>query len=155
MQSGGRSEDIKSAQAGLAAAQAKLQALQNGADDAVRQAQQSAVDSDKVEILEMALARLPDDHLDRARVLATLCSELAYGSSLERREALAEEALAIAEAAGDDAIRVGPTTFLTRLRRPAPAEQDPTRPISPSQCRPWSKLKRSMPRPRTADRARK
>jgi tetratricopeptide (TPR) repeat protein len=54
----------------------------------------------------MALARLPGDHPDRARVLATLCSELAYGSTLERRQALADEALAIAESSGDDAIIV-------------------------------------------------
>ncbi len=65
-----------------------------------------AVDSDKVEVLEMALARLPGDQPDRARVLATLCSELAYGSPLERRQALADEALAIAESCGDDAIIV-------------------------------------------------
>ena len=61
------------------------------------------VDSAKVEILEMALDRLPADHLDRALVLATLCSELAYGSPLERRQALADEALAIAQSSGDDA----------------------------------------------------
>ena len=35
-----------------------------------------AVDTDKVEILEMALARLPADRPERALVLATLCSEL-------------------------------------------------------------------------------
>jgi multidrug efflux pump subunit AcrA (membrane-fusion protein) len=46
MRTGGRSEDIKSAEAGLAAAEAKMAALMNGADDGVRQAQQSAVDSD-------------------------------------------------------------------------------------------------------------
>ncbi|MDP9334860.1 MAG: AAA family ATPase, partial [Actinomycetota bacterium] len=71
-----------------------------------------AVDSDKVEILEMALARLADDDLDRARVLATLCSELAYGSPLERRQALADEALAIAESGGDDAINVWVQTHI-------------------------------------------
>ncbi len=36
-------------------------------------------------------------------MLATLCQELTWGSTLERRLALAEEALAIAEASGDDA----------------------------------------------------
>ena len=61
------------------------------------------IDADKVEILEMALDRLPADHPDRALVLATLCSELAHGSPLERRQALADEALAIAESSGDDA----------------------------------------------------
>lgn len=44
----------------------------------------------------MALALLGDDP-DRARLLATLCSELGFGSPLECRQALADEALAIAE----------------------------------------------------------
>jgi class 3 adenylate cyclase/tetratricopeptide (TPR) repeat protein len=61
------------------------------------------VDTDKVEILELALERLPADHPDRALVLATLCSELIWGSALERRQALADEAIAIARASGDDA----------------------------------------------------
>lgn len=39
-------------------------------------------------------------------MLATLCSELSFGSPLERRQALADEALAIAESTGDDAIIV-------------------------------------------------
>ena len=64
------------------------------------------IDADKVAILEMALARLPTDDPERALVLATLCSELAFGSSLERRQALADEAMAIAESSGDDAIIV-------------------------------------------------
>ena len=51
----------------------------------------------------MAVDRLPFDHPDRALVLATLCSELSYGSTLERRKALADEALVIAESSGDDA----------------------------------------------------
>ena len=61
------------------------------------------VDADKVEVLEMALTRLPDDHPDRARVLATLCSELRYGSTLERRQELADAALDLAYSSGDDA----------------------------------------------------
>ena len=65
-----------------------------------------AIDTDKVEILEMALDRLSADNADRALVLATLCAELAHGSPLERRQALADEALAIAESSGDDAIIV-------------------------------------------------
>ena len=64
------------------------------------------VDADKVEILEMALERLFTDDSDRALVLATLCAELAYGSTLDRRQALADEAIAIAETSGDDAIIV-------------------------------------------------
>jgi class 3 adenylate cyclase len=63
-----------------------------------------AIDPDRIEILEMALARLPADHPERARVLASLCSELTYGSVLERRQALAGEAIALAEATNDDAI---------------------------------------------------
>ena len=61
------------------------------------------VDTDRVEILELALDRLPADHPSRALVLAKLCSELDYGSSLERRQALADEAIALARSTGDDA----------------------------------------------------
>jgi class 3 adenylate cyclase/tetratricopeptide (TPR) repeat protein len=63
----------------------------------------NGTDTDKVDVLEIAVDRLPFDHPDRALVLATLCSELAYGSTLERRKALAEEALVIAASSGDDA----------------------------------------------------
>jgi len=55
---------------------------------------------------QLALERLPPGVSDRALVLGTLSSELAFGSTLERRRALADEALAIAEATGDDAIMV-------------------------------------------------
>lgn len=65
-----------------------------------------AIDTDKVEVLEMALDRLPVDDPDRALLLATLCSELSVGSPLERRQTLANEALALAEATADDAIIV-------------------------------------------------
>jgi class 3 adenylate cyclase/tetratricopeptide (TPR) repeat protein len=61
------------------------------------------IDAEKVEILELALDRLSMDNPDRALVLATLCSELAYSSPLERRQALADEAVAIALSSGDDA----------------------------------------------------
>ena len=57
-------------------------------------------------MLEVVLERLPGDHGDRSLVLATLCSELTIGSPLSRREALAHEALAIAERSGDDAVVV-------------------------------------------------
>ena len=60
-------------------------------------------DADKVEILELALDRLASDDPRRALVLATLCAELIYGSPLERRQALADEAIAIARSSGDDA----------------------------------------------------
>jgi class 3 adenylate cyclase len=65
-----------------------------------------AIDTDKVGVLERALDLLPAGHHDRALVLATLCSELAHGSSLERRQALADEAVAIARSSGDDAVIV-------------------------------------------------
>ncbi len=60
MRAGGRAEDVRGAQAGVASAQARLQALQNGADDGVRQAQQSAVDSDRAAVAsaEAAFAAL-------------------------------------------------------------------------------------------------
>jgi HlyD family secretion protein len=50
MRSGGRLDDIGAAQAGVSVTEAKLQALLNGADDGVRQAQQSAVDSDSAAV---------------------------------------------------------------------------------------------------------
>jgi class 3 adenylate cyclase/tetratricopeptide (TPR) repeat protein len=65
-----------------------------------------AVDAEKIALLELALERLPPGVPDRALVLGTLCAELAFGSTLDRRRALADEALAIARAAGDDAIIV-------------------------------------------------
>jgi DNA-binding SARP family transcriptional activator/tetratricopeptide (TPR) repeat protein len=64
------------------------------------------IDADKVEMLEMSLDRLPQTSPVRALVVATLCSELSLGSPLERRQALADEALAIAESSEDDAIVV-------------------------------------------------
>ena len=63
----------------------------------------NATDTEKVDVLEMALDRLSADDPDRSLVLATLCSELAHGSTLERRRALADEALRIATLSGDDA----------------------------------------------------
>jgi class 3 adenylate cyclase/tetratricopeptide (TPR) repeat protein len=61
------------------------------------------IDTDKVEVLETALDRLPADRPERALVLATLCAELVVGSPPARRQALADEAIGIAEASGDDA----------------------------------------------------
>jgi class 3 adenylate cyclase/tetratricopeptide (TPR) repeat protein/biotin operon repressor len=66
----------------------------------------AALDTDKIEILEMTLDRLSPDDRDRALVLATLCSELAIGTPLERRRELADEALELAESSGDDAVMV-------------------------------------------------
>jgi hypothetical protein len=64
------------------------------------------VDVDKVEILETALTRLSADHLDRAPLLASLCRELTFGSPLERRRSLADEAIAAAQKSGDPATLV-------------------------------------------------
>ena len=66
----------------------------------------ATVDGERVAILELALDRLPTDDPDRALVLSTLCAELTYDDSLERRQALADEALAIARSTGDDATTV-------------------------------------------------
>ncbi|MGB7050015.1 MAG: AAA family ATPase [Acidimicrobiales bacterium] len=64
------------------------------------------IDTKKVEVLEMALDRLATNHPDRALVLATLCSELAIGAPLDRRQALADEAVAFTESSSDDALTV-------------------------------------------------
>lgn len=64
----------------------------------------SQLDNEKVAILELAIARLPASDPRRALLLALQCSELTVGSPLEQRQNLADEALAIAEAHGDDAI---------------------------------------------------
>ncbi len=58
--------------------------------------------TDEVEVCELALDRLPDDHPDRALILAMLCAELPIAGSFARRQALAEEALTIAEESADD-----------------------------------------------------
>lgn len=60
-----------------------------------------ALDTDRVAMLEAALDALEPDDQDRALVLATLCSELAHGSSLEGRQALADEAIALAKSSRD------------------------------------------------------
>jgi len=65
-----------------------------------------ATDAEKVAILETALELLPAGHRHRAYILATLCSELAHGTPLDRRQALADEAIAIAEATDEDAVVV-------------------------------------------------
>jgi class 3 adenylate cyclase/tetratricopeptide (TPR) repeat protein len=80
------------------------------------------VDTDKVEVLEGALAALPEtDSPERALLLATLCSELLYGSSLEQRLALADQAQAMARQLKDDA------TLLKVLERCRVATDIPAR----------------------------
>ena len=61
-----------------------------------------ALDADKVDVLERALAHPGLDDGDRAQLLAILCSESTVGTTLEHRQALAEEAVALASATGDD-----------------------------------------------------
>ncbi len=60
------------------------------------------VDAEKLVLLELALDRLGPDRIERAQVLATICSELIYGGAIDRRSALADEAMEIALASGDD-----------------------------------------------------
>ena len=61
------------------------------------------VDDELVAFLELALGRLTAPDRSRALLLATLCSELAYRPPLEHRAALADEALELIRATGDDA----------------------------------------------------
>ena len=82
------------------------------------------VDEDKVAMLEVALTHLPEATVDRALVLAQLCQELLYGSPLERRRALAEEAIALALASPDDAAAVRVLNHVSNpLRVPQVLEQ--------------------------------
>jgi hypothetical protein len=73
------------------------------------------VDEEKLEILGLALERLPPKSREKALVQATLCSELNLGSSLEHRKALADEAISIAKDSGDDVtiVRVLNQVFLS------------------------------------------
>ncbi len=64
------------------------------------------IDADKVAILEAALDELPASDTHRPLALANLCKELTYGTPIERRGALADEAVALAEVSGDDATMV-------------------------------------------------
>jgi DNA-binding SARP family transcriptional activator/tetratricopeptide (TPR) repeat protein len=66
-------------------------------------ANSAGIDTDRVEILERALDRVPATDPARALLLATLCSELTNFNDLEHRQALADEAIAIARSTGDDA----------------------------------------------------
>ena len=65
----------------------------------------SAIDVEKVEILEVTLDRLSGDHPDRALVLAGLCSELTIGSPLGRRDPWPTR-LRSPKRSGDDAVVV-------------------------------------------------
>ena len=60
------------------------------------------IDTDKVTVIETALDALPDDDgRERALLLATLCSELALGTTLDRRQELADRAKAMARRLGE------------------------------------------------------
>lgn len=61
------------------------------------------IDEDRIRVLRRAAERLGDvDTPERARILATLCAELLFGTTFEERLALAEEAIAVARRAGDN-----------------------------------------------------
>ncbi|MBE8517403.1 AAA family ATPase [Amycolatopsis sp. H6(2020)] len=62
-----------------------------------------AVDVERVEILEAALAAVDDDTGERARLLATLAVELVYHPDTTRTRLLADESVAVARRAGDKA----------------------------------------------------
>jgi class 3 adenylate cyclase len=79
------------------------------------------LDAEKVEAIEAALEALPDaDSPERARLLATLCTEIIYHSPLERRLALADEAKAIARRLGDRAV-FGDVVYLCATALAAPS----------------------------------
>jgi hypothetical protein len=63
-----------------------------------------AIDAERIEVFEQALARLSDTDTRRALVLAAYCLEIVVGSTLEQRIALADEALALARTSGDDVV---------------------------------------------------
>ncbi|MBV8979826.1 MAG: AAA family ATPase [Acidimicrobiia bacterium] len=61
------------------------------------------IDDERVQLLEAALAAVgSDDSADRARLLATLSAELAFGAPYERRRSLADEGVAVARRTGDN-----------------------------------------------------
>ncbi|MET0459141.1 MAG: AAA family ATPase [Ilumatobacteraceae bacterium] len=60
-------------------------------------------DADRIRLLELATDRLARDHRSRPLVMSTLCDELSILGSLERRQSLATEAVALARASGGDA----------------------------------------------------
>jgi class 3 adenylate cyclase len=68
------------------------------------------IDAERVAVLDAALDALSgDDSNERALLLATLCSELALGTTLERRKELADAARSMARRLGD------PTTVVRTL----------------------------------------
>jgi class 3 adenylate cyclase len=89
-----------------------------------------AIDDERVAIFEQCLTRLGSEDPRRALVLAAYCQEVVVGTSLERRQELADEAFAIAHASGDDEVIVrvmtnsayaliAPPSLATQLERTA------------------------------------
>jgi DNA-binding SARP family transcriptional activator len=64
------------------------------------------VDRGRVAALEAAACATADDPRARARVLASLAAELTWAAPIERRQALGDEALALARALDDDEVIV-------------------------------------------------
>lgn len=61
------------------------------------------LDHDRIDLIETALDFAPPDSPERARLLATLASELTFDPDQARRKALASEAVAVARRSGDQA----------------------------------------------------
>ncbi len=97
------------------------------------------IDADKVAVLESALDALSnDDGRERALLLATLCSELALGTTLERRQELADDARAMARRLGD------PDTIIRTLNLVCDPLQVPStlteRMVDAKEALEWSEL---------------
>jgi class 3 adenylate cyclase len=65
-----------------------------------------AIDDERVAIFDECLTLLGTDDPRRALILAAYCQEVVVGTSLERRQELANEAFSVAEACGDDEVVV-------------------------------------------------
>jgi class 3 adenylate cyclase/tetratricopeptide (TPR) repeat protein len=65
-----------------------------------------AIDEERVAVFEECLSRIGLDDPHRALILAAYCQEVVVGTSLERRQQLADEAFAVALACQDDEILV-------------------------------------------------
>jgi class 3 adenylate cyclase len=73
-----------------------------------------AMDAERVAVLEAALDAAPQgDSVERALLLATLSAELTYGSPLEQRRPLADEARSMARRMGDAATLIQVMTLVT------------------------------------------
>ncbi|MBV9872212.1 MAG: AAA family ATPase [Frankiaceae bacterium] len=66
-------------------------------------ASSSDLDHDRIDLIEIALRFVKPDSPERARLLATLASELTFDPDQARRKALASEAVVVARGSGDPA----------------------------------------------------